>query len=49
MARSYPAMPSWISLVPAASSEAVELIGEVDRRLYRAKLGGRNRVVTGDG
>jgi diguanylate cyclase (GGDEF)-like protein len=33
------------SLVPPLDGQPVQFIEEVDKRLYRAKLGGRNRLV----
>lgn len=35
------------TLVPSAADELVHFIEEVDRRLYRAKQGGRNALVVG--
>jgi len=35
------------TLVPSPDDQVVQFIEEVDKRLYRAKLGGRNRLVVG--
>lgn len=35
------------TIIPSHGDEPLHFIAEVDRRLYRAKLNGRNRVVAG--
>jgi PleD family two-component response regulator len=35
------------SLVPSPDDQLLQFIEEVDKRLYRAKLGGRNALVVG--
>jgi diguanylate cyclase (GGDEF)-like protein/PAS domain S-box-containing protein len=37
------------TIVPTADNKAKEFIEEIDKRLYRAKQGGRNSVVVGNG
>lgn len=36
-----------VTVVPAAEDEWLQFIGQVDKRLYRAKQQGRNCIVAG--